>query len=449
VIVEAHLIEWLNLSVRWVHMIVGIAWIGASFYFVWLENNLNRANPRDGLSGDLWAIHGGGIYHLEKYKLAPPTMPDNLHWFKWEAYWTWMSGVALLCVVFYSNPTLYLLLPGSSLTGIEAIGIGLGSLAIGWLVYDILCDSPLGQRPLLLGILLFVLTIAACYGYTQVFSGRGAYLHTGALIGTIMVGNVFRIIMPAQRALVAAIAENRTPDPSLPAKGLLRSRHNNYFTLPVLFIMISNHFPSTYGSRYNWLILAGIALVAVLARHFFNTRHNTQKFAWAMPVAALGMICLAYATAPARHPGAPVAKAAPIQYQPLPETAVGGRRADDPAPAGAPPPAAAVPAQPAAVAPVAPTAAGVAPATSEFAGVEKVIHERCTVCHSAQPTSPLFSTAPAGVSNMTPAQIQGMAARIQAQSVATQIMPLGNITQMTQEERDLIGHWVTHGAKLD
>ncbi|MCP1512031.1 urate hydroxylase PuuD [Pseudomonas rhodesiae] len=422
---EAHLLEWLNLSVRWVHMITGVAWIGASFYFVWLENNLNRVNPKDGLAGDLWAIHGGGIYHLEKYKLAPPTMPENLHWFKWEAYFTWMSGVALLCVVFYSNPTLYLLAPGSSLSGPQGVLLGIGSLFVGWFIYSFLCDSALGKRPALLGFILFVLLIGAAYGFSQVFSGRGAYLHVGAVIGTIMVGNVFRIIMPAQRALVAAIAENRTPDPALPAKGLLRSRHNNYFTLPVLFIMISNHFPSTYGSHYNWLILAGIAVAAVLVRHYFNTRHNSQKYAWTLPVGALAMICLAYVTGP--KPVAEVAKApAAIEYQPLPETALGGG-AKPAAPAAAPAPA---PAQ----------------ATVDFDKVHGVIQERCAVCHSAKPTSPLFSTAPAGVMFDTPAQIQQQAARIQAQAVASQIMPLGNITQMTQQERDLIGTWINQGA---
>ena len=431
---QAHLMEWLNLGVRWVHMIVGIAWIGASFYFVWLENNLNRANPRDGLSGDLWAIHGGGIYHLEKYKLAPPTMPDNLHWFKWEAYWTWMSGIVLLCVVFYANPTLYLLAPGSTLSGPEGIAIGVGALIASWFIYDALCDSPLGKRPGLLGLVLFVLIIAACYGFSQVFSGRGAYLHTGAIIGTIMVGNVFRIIMPAQRALVAAIAENRTPDPTLPAKGLLRSRHNNYFTLPVLFIMISNHFPSTYGSHYNWLILAGIAVVAVLVRHYFNTRHNSPKFAWALPAGALGMICLAFVTGPMQTGNsADVAQAPKIQYQPLPGTAIGGKRADEmpapaPAPAAAEPPAQAV------------SAAG-------FDKVHGVIKERCAVCHSATPTSPLFSTAPAGIMFDTPQQIQQLAPRIEAQAVASQVMPLGNITQMTQEERNLIGQWIAKGAQ--
>ena len=403
---EAHLIEWLNLLVRWIHMIVGIAWIGASFYFVWLENNLNRSNPREGLSGDLWAIHGGGIYHLEKYKLAPPKMPENLHWFKWEAYSTWMSGVVLLTIVFYLNPTLYLIAPGSDLAPAAAIAIGIGSLVCGWFVYTILCDSALGKTPALLGLVLFVLLVAAAYGLTQVFSGRGAYLHVGAIIGTIMVGNVFRVIMPAQRALVKAIEENREPDPVLPAKGLLRSRHNNYFTLPVLFIMISNHFPSTYGSHYNWLILAALSVLAVLVRHYFNTRHATGKFAWALPLAALGMISLAFVTS--------------------------GRLGT-----------------PASPAPNAQPAAQQAPAAREFDKVSAVIHERCTVCHSAQPTSPLFSAAPAGVMFDTPQQIQQMAPRIQAQAVTNQIMPLGNITQMTQQERDLIGAWIANGAALD
>ncbi|WP_312680611.1 urate hydroxylase PuuD [Stutzerimonas nitrititolerans] len=410
---DAHLTEWLNLGIRWIHMIVGIAWIGASFYFVWLENNLNRANPREGLSGDLWAIHGGGIYHLEKYKLAPPQMPENLHWFKWEAYTTWLSGVALLMVVYYLNPSLYLVLPGSDLSPAAAVAIGFGSLIVGWFVYDLLCDSPLGKTPALLGLVLFVLVIAACWGYSQIFSGRAAYIHTGALIGTIMVGNVFRIIMPAQRALVKAIEESRTPDPILPAKGLLRSRHNNYFTLPVLFIMISNHFPSTYGSQYNWLILAVLGALSVLVRHYFNTRHDSNRFAWALPAAAVGMVCLAFVLSPNR--------------QPVPQN----------------------------LAPTTPEQASISEQKSgatdhnEFNKVSSVIEERCTVCHSATPTSPLFSAAPAGVMFDTPEQIQQMAAKIHAQSVASQIMPLGNITQMTQEERDLLASWIEQGAQIN
>ncbi|AKF52259.1 putative membrane protein [Pseudomonas syringae pv. syringae HS191] len=390
----AHMMEWLNLGVRWIHMIVGVAWIGASFYFVWLENNLNRSNPREGLSGDLWAIHGGGIYHLEKYKLAPPTMPENLHWFKWEAYSTWLSGVALLCVVFYANPTLYLLAPGSSLSGAEGVHIGLGSLFVGWFIYSFLCDSPLGKRPALLGVVLFVLLVAAAYGFSKVFSGRGAYLHVGAIMGTIMVGNVFRIIMPAQRALVAAIAENRTPDPSLPAKGLLRSRHNNYFTLPVLFIMISNHFPSTYGSEYNWLILAGIALLAVLVRHYFNTRHDSHRFAWTLPVAALGMLCLAYITGPAQAP-------AKIVYQVQTSTRC----------------------------------------TTSSGNVARSVTR-----HAYQPA---IQRRPGRRVFDTPVQIQQQAPRIKAQAITAPIMPLGNITQMTQQERVLVGAWIDQGAHIN
>ncbi|HSC84451.1 MAG TPA: urate hydroxylase PuuD [Pseudomonas sp.] len=392
---EAHLIEWLNLVVRWSHMIFGVAWIGASFYFVWLENHLDRSNPREGLSGDLWAIHGGGIYHLEKYQLAPPHMPQTLHWFKWEAYCTWLSGVALLAVVFYLNPTLYLLAPSSNLAPAAAIAIGLGSLLLGWLVYDQLCDSPLGRKPLLLGMVLFGLLVAAAWGYSQVFSGRGAYLHVGALIGTIMVGNVFRTIMPAQRALVAAIEAGREPDPALPAKGLLRSRHNNYFTLPVLFIMISNHFPSTYGSSWNWLLLAAIAALSIGVRHYFNTRHRSQKFAWTLPAAAVGMLCLAFVSAP--KSGAPLAVTS----------------------------------------------------ANPFIKVQAIIEQRCVTCHSVKPTSPMFSTAPAGVMFDTPQQIQQLAARIKAQAVDTQVMPLGNLTQITQAERDQLGAWINAGAHLD
>lgn len=409
---EAHLTEWLNLSVRWVHMITGIAWIGASFYFVWLENNLNRVNPKDGLAGDLWAIHGGGIYHLEKYKLAPPQMPENLHWFKWEAYATWLSGVALMLVVYYLNPSLYLVKPGVDLAPAMAVVIGFGSMLVGYMAYHMLCDSALGKRPALLGAVLFVLLIAAAYGFNLIFSGRAAYIHVGAIIGTIMVGNVFFTIMPAQRALVRAIENHTTPDPSLPAKGLLRSRHNNYFTLPVLFIMISNHFPSTYGSQYNWLILAGIAMLAVLVRHYFNTRHNNSTYLWTLPAAALGMLCLAFVTSPSMKTAAPQEPNAAVTNEPSAptEAATGG---------------------------------------GNFVQVNKVIQQRCSVCHSATPSSPMFSAPPAGFMLDTPEQIQTQVAKIHAQSVASQIMPLGNITQMTHAERALIGVWIEHGAQLD
>lgn len=417
---DPHMTEWLNLALRWIHMITGVAWIGASFYFVWLENNLNRINPKDGLSGDLWAIHGGGIYHLEKYKLAPPTMPDNLHWFKWEAYFTWISGVALLSVVYYFNAELYLIAPGSSLSSATAIAIGMGSLIIGWIIYDQLCDSALGKKPLLLGLILFILIILSAWGFSQLFSGRGAFIHVGAIIGTIMVGNVFRTIMPAQRALVKAIEENREPDPRLPAKALLRSRHNNYFTLPVLFIMISNHFPSTYGSDNNWLILAGISILAILVRHYFNTRHDSHKFVWTLPVAALGMIALAFVTSPSYSTNTNSIHKAASQITP---------------PSGA------------ISATIANTIDGVQQV--QFSEVKRIIDSRCTVCHSANPTHPSFKVAPLGAMMDSAEQIKLLVPKIQAQAIASKVMPLGNITQMTEDERSLIGRWIQQGARTN
>ena len=437
---DPHITEWLNLAIRWIHMIVGVAWIGASFYFVWLENNLNRVNPKTGLSGDLWAIHGGGIYHLEKYKLAPPEMPEHLHWFKWEAYFTWITGVCLLGVVYYLNAEIYLIAPGSGLDSTTAIAIGIGSLVAGWFIYDLLCDSPLGKTPVLLGLVLFVGLVGATYGLTQVFSGRGAYIHVGAIIGTIMVGNVFRVIMPAQRNLVKAIEEKREPDPALPAKGLLRSRHNNYMTLPVLFIMISNHFPSTYGSEYNWLILAGLAIFSILVRHYFNTRHGSQKFAWTVPVAALGMITLAFVTSPyAKKQMTPVVQAPVVQEAPVSTAESATEEIASSNTASTATDSQAVPADHAM-----PTAnAGVS-----FETINKVIQERCSVCHSATPSHAAFAAAPAGVMLDTPEEIKANVPRIVAQTVTTQVMPLGNMTQMTDEERALIGTWVEQGATI-
>ncbi len=393
---DPHVTEWLNLTVRWVHMITGVAWIGASFYFNWLENQLDRRNPAKGLAGDLWAIHGGGIYHLEKYKLAPPQMPEKLHWFKWEAYTTFLSGFTLLAVVYYLNAELYLIGPGTGLSASTAIAISIAALVSGWFIYDLLCESALGKTPTLLAALIFILLVAAAYALSQLFSGRGAFIHLGAIIGTIMVGNVFRVIMPSQRALIAAIEAGQQPDPALPAKSLLRSRHNNYLTLPVLFIMISNHFPSSYGSDNNWIILSVLSVLSVLVRHYFNTRHNSQSFAWAIPAAAAGMIALAFVSAPQSM-----------------------------------------------------TTRSDAHGHVAFIDVEQVISQRCAVCHSANPTNAGFASAPAGVIMDTPQQIQKLAARIHAQAVATQVMPLGNITGMTTQERQLIGQWVEQGSSIN
>ena len=392
---EAHFTEWLNLGVRWIHMITGIAWIGASFYFVWLENNLNRSNPREGLSGDLWAIHGGGIYHLEKYKLAPPKMPENLHWFKWEAYFTWLSGVALLLVVYYLNPSLYLVKPGVDLAPAAAIAIGLGSMAASYLIYHVLCDSPLGKRPALLGAVLFVLIIAAAYGFSQIFSGRAAYIHVGAIIGTIMVGNVFFTIMPAQRALVKAIETNTTPDPLLPAKGLLRSRHNNYFTLPVLFIMISNHYPFTYSHGWGWLVLVVVMLAGVLISQFFVLRHKGVVRPW-LPAAALVLL-----------------------------VGVGVVLAPKPA---------------------APGKASGASAEELAASMNKVVAQHCVGCHAERPTQPGFAQPPKGVMLQTREQLLQHAAKVR-ETVASGYMPIGNLTGITDEERGWIAAWQPPAAR--
>jgi uncharacterized membrane protein len=348
-------------------------------------------------------------------------MPENLHWFKWEAYFTWITGVLLLGVVYYLNAEIYLVAPGSGIDSTIAIMIGVASLVAGWVIYNLLCNSPLGKTPIVLGIVLFVGLVAAAYGLSQVFSGRGAYIHVGAIIGTIMVGNVFFVIMPAQRDLVKAIENNQEPDPALPAKGLLRSRHNNYLTLPVLFIMISNHFPSTYGHEYNWAILAGLSVFSILVRHYFNTRHGSQKFAWTIPAAALGMVTLAFVSSPyANKAPTPVVKA-PVTQTSTEEAQTGSEQvAQSSAHDGSIP----------------------------FSQINQVIQERCSVCHSATPTHAAFQTAPGGVILDTPEEIKVNVPRIVAQTVTTKVMPLGNLTQMTDEERALIGEWVEQGAQL-
>lgn len=382
---DPHITEWLNLAIRWMHMIFGIAWIGASFYFVWLENHLNRINPKTGLAGDLWAIHGGGIYHLEKYKLAPPKMPETLHWFKWEAYTTFLSGISLLTVVYYFNAQSMLIAPDSGLTEWQGIAIGVATIVVGWTVYHMLCESPLGQRPALMGIVLMLLIIAVAYGLSLVFTGRAAYIHVGAMIGSIMVGNVFFVIMPGQRKMVAAVSKGEQPDPKDPAKALLRSRHNNYLTLPVLFIMISNHFPSTYGSEYNWAILAAVSIISVLVRHYFNTRHEHQKYAWTLPFAALAMITLAFVTSPKTDKSAP---------------------------------------------------------QIAFTDVQSIVTERCAVCHATQGVAPM-----AGVHLNTPENIKLNADRVLS-AVRNNVMPQGNVTNMTQAERDTVVNWINQGANI-
>ncbi len=268
--------EWLNLAFRWLHLTAGIAWIGSSFYFVWLDNHLRKPAAGDA-SGEVWSVHGGGFYHKQKYQVAPAEMPEELHWFKWEAYFTWLSGFSLLVLIYYVGAQSFLIDPTkAALSPGAGIAIGLAALTIGWLVYDLLCRSPIGSNNLALGLFWFVFLLWSGWVLDSLFSARAAYLHIGAMIGTVMVANVFLIIIPNQRKVVAALVAGRTPDPRLGAQAKQRSLHNNYMTLPVLFIMLSTHYPMTYGAQRPWAVLALLGLTGIAIRHVFNLRGRGQ-----------------------------------------------------------------------------------------------------------------------------------------------------------------------------
>src|SRR5687767_13685865 len=278
------LAEWLNLAIRWLHLTAGIAWIGSSFYFVWLDNHL-RAPAEGDASGELWSVHGGGFYHNQKYQVAPSAMPERLHWFKWEAYFTWISGFSLLVLIYYVGAQSFLVDPAkAALSPAAAILFALAAQVLGWLAYDLLCRSSLGNAAI--GIAWFVLLPFAAYVLDRTFISRAAYIHVGAIIGTVMVANVFLVIIPNQRKVVADLIAGRTPDPALGAAAKQRSLHNNYMTLPVLFIMISHHYPMTYGAGRPWLVLVLLGLTGVTVRHVFNLRGRGQATAGTIGLAS-------------------------------------------------------------------------------------------------------------------------------------------------------------------
>jgi uncharacterized membrane protein len=387
--------DWLNLLTRWLHVIAGIVWIGSSFYFIALDNHLRApAEERDrdaGVGGEAWEIHGGGFYQVQKYTVAPRTLPEPLYWFKWEAYTTWLSGFALLVVLYYFHADTYLIDKSvADLSTGEAIAISVGLLALAWFVYDGLC-RVLGSRQLVLAATLLALITLAAWGISHLFSGRATYIQIGAMIGTMMVGNVFFVIIPAHWELVRAKQAGREPDPAQNERAKLRSVHNNYLTLPVVFTMLSNHFPFTYGHSYSWLILIVLLVIGAWVRHFFNLRH-AGRTVWAIPVsAAIAIAVLA------------------ILIRPQNESAAG------------------TPAVP-------------------FATVARIIDQRCTACHSMHPTK--VSEAPLGITLDTPEEIQRLAPSIRAQAVDSTAMPLGNATGMTGAERKLLGRWIEQGAKI-
>ena len=404
-------LEWMNLLVRWLHIITGIAWIGASFYFVWLDNSLRPPAPggelaRKGVAGELWAVHGGGFYNPQKYMVAPAELPAELHWFKWEAYSTWLSGFALLTIVYYFNAQAMMVDRSvADLSSWQAIGIGLGSLVVAWVFYDLLCRSKLGKHDLAFGAVIFAFLVGATWVLTHFLSGRAAYIHVGAMIGTIMVANVAMVIIPGQRKMVNAMRAGQKPDPVYGIRGKQRSVHNNYFTLPVLFIMISNHFAMTYHHAHAWAVLGMIMLAGVFIRHFFNLRHK-GRIEWKYP--AIGVLLLA-AVAIAIAPR-PAAVSAPASAQPRAASAGAG---------------------------------------AQFAQVQGIIAQRCVSCHAAHPTQPGFAAAPAGVALDNAQGISQNAARIYQQAVQLKAMPLANMTNMTDAERAQVAAWFEGGAKTN
>ncbi|MBN9695288.1 MAG: urate hydroxylase PuuD [Zoogloea sp.] len=394
---ETYLLDWANLLLRWLHLITGIAWIGASFYFVMLDNSLRppkkAADGERGVFGELWAVHGGGFYCSQKFLTGPKGEPlsDDLHWSKWEAYTTWLSGMSLLVVVYWIGASSYLI--DKQVLDISqgaAIGLSVGFLAVGWVVYDVLCRNLMG-RDGLLAVLVFIFVVACDWLLHQVFSARGAYIHVGAMLGTMMVANVFVHIIPGQKRMVEQIRAGLPVDSRPGQVGKQRSVHNTYFTLPVLFIMISNHYPMTYSHPHGWLILVVMMLAGVLIRQFFVLRHRGQV-KWWLPVAGVALLATLIVL-------------------------------------------------------MAPKAVDAGGDKVSFAAFKQVVDHRCTTCHADRPTREGFAQPPKGVVLQTPAQIGQHAAKI-AETVSSGYMPLGNLTGITDTERQLIARWYAQGARL-
>ena len=393
----AYLLDWLNLIARWAHLIAGVSWIGASFYFVWLDDSLtppaNADDVRRGVFGELWAVHGGGFYHNRKFLTGPRGEPltQSLHWFKWEAYSTWITGMAMLAIVYWAGASTFLIDKSVlDLSPPAAIAISIGSLVAGWFVYDALCRG-LAQRPALLWTAICAALLVADWGLFHIFGARAAYIHVGSIVGTIMVANVFFVIIPGQQTMLTQIRAGREPDPLPGQLAKMRSVHNTYFTLPVLFIMISNHYPMTYGSPNGWIVLALVSAAGVLVRRFFILSHKRRLDLGLLIAAVLLLAVSAFIIAP-RMPAAT--------------------------------------------------------ASVSYAQIAPIVAQRCAVCHAVHPVQAGFATAPGGVLLDTPAQIKENAQRSYDQAVATHTMPLGNVTHMTGAERAMLGAWITAGAHL-
>ena len=379
-----------DLVLRLLHVVAGIAWIGASFYFIRLDLGLRApAEPKEGVAGEYWGVHGGGFYHSQKYKVAPPKLPEHLHWFKWEAYTTWLSGFALLVVLYWLDADTRLVDPAvADLSAWQAVAISAAGLALAWVVYDAACRFLGDDR--LVAVAVAALVTFSAFAAGELFADRAAFLQVGAMLGTIMAANVFFVIIPAHWELVRAKEAGREPDPRWNARGKQRSVPTNYFTLPVVFAMLSNHFPFTYGHSYAWVILVCLMAIGALTRHFFNLRHQGRNAWWILGIAAAGIVALA------------------IWLRPPSSKAV----AEGPVPA--------------------------------FAQVQSIVNQRCVPCHAVHPTMPGITAPPAGLAFDTGAKIRLLAGLIKTAAVDSHLMPPSNVTDMTQAERDTLARWLAH-----
>jgi uncharacterized membrane protein len=393
---EVVVTEWLSMIFRWLHVIAGIAWIGSSFYFIHLDLSLKaRSGLPQGVKGEAWQVHGGGFYHMVKYLVAPARMPDELAWFKWEAYTTWLSGFALMILVYYLSADLFLVDKAVlDISPRAAVALSLALLLVPWLVYEAMCRSPIGRSETTLALVGYVFLVAVTYLYTHMFSGRGAFNQVGALIGTIMVANVFAVIIPNQKKIIAALVAGREPDAKLGEQGKQRSVHNNYLTLPVIFLMISSHYPLLFATRFNWLIVAIVLAVGPVIRHFFNARHEGRGSPWwTWAVAAAGMVAIAW-----------LSTAGPPDM-----------------------------------------ARGAGLHTPSAADATEIVSSRCSMCHAKEPVWAGIAAAPKGVELDTADAIRLHARSIELNAVRSNAMPPGNVTDMTADERRALAAWLGFG----
>ena len=390
--------DWITFAVRWLHVVTAIAWIGSSFYFIALDLGLKKAADLPvGAYGEEWQVHGGGFYHIRKFLVAPPNLPEHLIWHKYQSYFTWLSGFVLLALVYYLHADLFLIDRNVlDVPAWQAIAISIASLAIGWIIYDTLCKSPVGASQNGLMLVLFVVLVAMAWGYSQVFTGRAALLHLGAFTATIMSANVFMIIIPNQKIVVADLIAGRVPDAKYGRIAKQRSLHNNYLTLPVIFLMLSNHYPLAFASEYNWLIASIVFLIGVLVRHFFNTMHagkGTPHWTWGL--SAVLFIIIIWISSLS------VAQAA----EPLSAKAAQRMKSDD------------------------------------FAPVVEIVQSRCSMCHAAEPVWEGIHWAPKGVMLDSPERIAEQASQIYLQAGVSHAMPPQNITELAPEDRAAIVKW--------